>query len=121
MKSMIKKITVCLFLFGLCAGLFAQSKGIAGRDFKGKVDGESAEVLFLEDNFCLLIATAGGEEDYMGCVYYYIPQKHLGFLWEDKDSFMDFDDDYIVFKIDESKGILTLSADGDTIRLSEVR
>lgn len=122
MKSLIKKITIGLVLFGLSVAAFAQNNSLENRYYKGKVDGTTAEVIFLEDNMCLLVASENGEEEYLMCKYTYVPQKNLGFIWEDEDSYLDFDyGEYVVLKFDEAKGTMTMSMDGDSYTLKLVK
>ena len=56
MKSLIKKITIGLVLFGLSIAAFAQGNIVENRYYKGVIDGATAEIIFLENNTCLLIA-----------------------------------------------------------------
>lgn len=122
MKSLIKKITIGLVLFGLSVAAFAQGNNVEDRYYKGDFDGVTAEVIFLEDNTCLLIATEDGDEEYLACKYLYVPAKNIGFLWEDEESYLDFDyGDYILLKFNDAKGTMTMVMDDETFTLKLVK
>ncbi|MCQ2590445.1 MAG: hypothetical protein MJ179_08490 [Treponema sp.] len=121
MKSLIKKITVVLVLLGISMAAFAQGNDLEGRYYKTKIDGATAEVLFLEDNICLLVNADSYSEEYMACRYLYVPAKKMGFMWEDEESYLDFYEDYITFTFDDAKGTLTLSMDGDSFTFKLVK
>lgn len=122
MKSLIKKITIGLVLFGLSIAAFAQDNSVENRYYKGVIDGTTAEIIFLEDNTCLLIASDNDYVEYMACKYLYVPAKNIGFLWEDEESYLDFEyGDYILLNFDDAKGSMTMKMDDESYTLKLVK